>query len=287
MFITRFGVVKVIADDRLPPKHHTTKRARKDHVQRFDQAKHSYVCKQREAAENMYTGGRKRRQALQKMYESMHHYLRVPKTDNEVEQFSAPDIWKLYCHTLSTRQILHDNMSWKDVNGDPYKDHEVDTFNRTDPRLAKDFHHSRIVECELVCDERICRSSNNVQGETSQQKAITPKVRIFLARSELSQRYDRASTRYVCSDCGKSFSIKLEWKQHLAHKLCFADSMSQKDKRSQALKIREDNLSGDENDTKTFLSSIHAVMKPRAVDVEFGNPCKVSKYNVLFFFDLY
>ena len=276
MFITKFGVVKVIADDRLPPKHHTTKRAKKDHVHKFDQAKHSHICKRREVAENIYTGGRKRRQTLQKMYESMKVQSRTPQTQHEVKQYSASDVWKMYCHTLSTRQILNDKMNWKDVNGNPYKNHEVDVFNRTDPRFAKDFYHNRIVECELVCDERNRVSSNNGQCKASKQEAVTPKVRLFLARSELTKRYDRASTSYVCSDCGKSFCIELEWKHHLAHKLCVADLMSKKADRNQALETREENLFDNESDVSTFLSSIHAVMKPKAVDVEFGNPCKVS-----------
>ena len=272
LYITKFGIVKVIADDRLPSIHHKSTRPRKDGITRFERDKLCYLDKQKSVAESMYIGGRKRREALQKIHESG-------------SEFHSTDIWGLYCRSLTTNQILNEKLSWKDVNGNPHRGFEVDSFERPDPRYPKDYYPDRIVECELVPDERVSKFSGEDPAQKKDKagpKVIAPKVHIFLARKELKQLVDMSSPKFICSTCGTSFSLEVERDHHVNESACTAELRSKEEERKRSLKSREDQMHVTRDNNLSFLLSMHSVMKQEVVDVEFGNPCKVS---VLFYVD--
>lgn len=275
MYITKFGIVKVISDNRLPPGHHKTKiKPRKVAVERFERNKRSYASKQNEVAEIMYSGGRRRRERLQKMQEIDGSLL-------------GSSVWSMYCGSVNRQQILNDKLSWKDFNGDINKGFEVDSFDQQDPRHPKDWYHDRIVECELVGDERNCipsstSSSSGSDTDKSPPNMATPKMRLFLARNELSERYDKNDTVYLCSTCGVSFYSEDKWKTHTKNKACSAAMQAKQGERIMKLEAREENLIDSEADNAKFLSSMHAVMKPKVGRVQFGNPCNVSFKSITF-----
>lgn len=272
--MTKFGIVKVIADSRLPAGHHKTKRCRKCSAERFERRKHTHECKQRDVAESIYTGGRRRRQKLQMMQESTSAR---PAADSSL----STNIWNMYCETVTRHQILNERTSWKDVNGSPHNDLEVDLFTEVDPRLAQDYYPNRIVECELVNDERarIESNGNNPKQIKPGKSLAGSKIRLFLARKELIEVYDETAAKYACSTCGKSFCAKGEWEQHTKDDLCSVELKSKHEQRTARLEAREENLLDNGADNNTFLSMMHALTKTKHVDVDFGNPCKV-RYQV-------
>ncbi|KAL7522012.1 hypothetical protein ACHAWX_006704 [Stephanocyclus meneghinianus] len=282
MHVTKYGIVKVIADNRLPSVHHKAKLPRVDAVQRFLDYKGSFMCKQRAIAEIMYTGGRMRREQLQKMY--------LKSIDNESHSTShsqnsdALSIWSMYCHSMTPHQILHEMMSWKDVNGDLFADAQAELFDREDIRVPRDFYPDRIVECVLVNDERkrICSKHDDDQHNTSALNGASPKMRLFLARKELVARYDKSDPNYICSTCRKSFYDVIAWKYHVNGKLCAVDLFSKQEERIRKLEAREEEILDLEGKSKTFLLSAHAVLKQKEVNVEFGNPCKVRPKSIFF-----
>jgi hypothetical protein len=279
LFVTQFGIVKVIADDRFPKAKHQSQRARKDYIEKFDRRKHLHMSKQSAVAESMYNGGRKRREHIQKVYDSMRHPSCSLNHENELNnEPPAAQIWRMYSHSVTTHQILNERMSWRDVNGDPHNGFEIDSFNQRDPRFHEDNYPERIVECELVSDEREHVYSDNCKMQNASQTSTVapPKMRLYLTRKLLTERYDSSSTKYVCSACGKSFFWNEDWERHVNEKSCSLELKSNQEKRTRIIEDREEDLDF-EGDSTSFLSAMHAVMKPKTIlDSEFGNPCKVS-----------
>lgn len=258
-WITKYGVVTVVSDNRLPTGHNKTKRKsiRKNVVEKYDNDKHSYNCRQDDVSEVMYNGGRKRRECIEKIYKSMR--VGSQSSSNSKEENPAAKIWSMYCQTVTTNEILNEKISWKDVNGNPFENAELDRFKYSDPRFPKYLYADRIVECEL---------SHN--GETA-----VPKTRLFLARKELVQRYSVNHSKFICVACGKSFSNTIEYEHHVTRNICSVELRSKQAGRLRRLETREENLF-DSGNIRIFLSSMHGVMKVAHIDVEFGNPCKVS-----------
>ena len=280
--VTKYGIVEVIADSRLASVHHKSKLPRANAVQRFLDDKSSFTCKQRAVAEIMYTGGRMRREQLQKMYLKS---IDIESHSTGLSRNSdALSVWNMYCHSITPHQILHEMMSWKDVNGDLFADAQAVSFDREDIRVPRDFYPDRIVECVLVNDERtrICSKHDDDQHNTSALNGAAPKMRLFLARKELVARYDKSDPSYICSTCRKSFCDVIAWKYHVNGNLCTVDLTSKQEERIRRLETREEEILDLEEKSKTFLSSAHAVLKQKELSVEFGNPCKVRPKSISF-----
>eukprot|EP00804_Cyclotella_cryptica_P026636 CCRYP_019089-RA/>CCRYP_019089-RA protein AED:0.16 eAED:0.16 QI:1468/1/1/1/1/0.8/5/144/860 len=276
--ITKYGIVKVIADDRLPSVHHQSKMPRTDAVQRFLDHKHSFTCKQRAVAEIMYTGGRMRREQLKKIY--LKSIDPEHQTTSHSQNQYAQSIWGMYCHSITPHQILHEAMSWKDANGDPFTGVQADVFDRKDVRVPRDFYPDRIVECVLVNDERRRIHSNVDDDEhnTPAPNGAASIMRLFLARKELVSKYNKSDPCYICSTCRKSFCDIITWKHHVHENLCIVDLNLKQEERSRRLEAREEEMLDREWKSKPFLSSMHAVLKPKEGDIEFGNPCKIKQH---------
>jgi hypothetical protein len=284
LHITKFGIVKVIADDRSPATYAPNNLSRVDHVKRYDAMKYKYECKQRAVAESMYSGGRQRREQLKDMYlKSINaNQTSITEQDHVTEENAASAVWGMYCHSISLQQIFHDKLTWKDTNGSPHADMIVDKFEREDIRYRKDFYADRIVECVLVGDERK-KVFNNESDEridnAKREVAVPPQMRLFLARKDLIQRYDKSDINYICSTCRRSFGYLDEWKDHVDNDRCTVELKLKQEHRSRNVETREEDLGLVNN--ITFLTSMHAVMKPREDDVEFGNPVSINDNSFL------
>ncbi|KAL7534884.1 hypothetical protein ACHAXR_006965, partial [Thalassiosira sp. AJA248-18] len=299
-FSTRFGVVEVIADNRLPSDHiqATIDRKKMANASRcFDKRREKNLEKELLVRDQIAVGTRHRREELKKIYlQTAGTSTGTPTTQKEV--------WDLYCASISPKEILTEGLSWALCNNaDLMKRNKIDTVDlRDDPRFPKDRYPDRIVECKLVEDERDTvfgrlhggldnvtpddESSNRVEfHKTEIQKQSVPIMRLFIARRELTQVYGSSSPNYICSYCGKSYQYnRTGLNYHLSQRTCLALKGVEKEKREQRIEAVEIKaLSGGSSCRGALLTNVHGVIKTSEGPVrdeppDFGNPHKIKEF---------
>lgn len=278
-FITKFGVVEVVADDRLPSDHHKSKAESKNKVSkaihRFNEKEMAFNNKKEKVVEGMYVGARMRRELMNQIYQES-----IGKEDPS-QAMTQSKVWGMYCDTILPAQILDEGQSWRDNNPDPKERFDIETFDLKDPSTPADYYPNRIVECKVISDERKVKSSNDAVDANAKHGTARPsqlQMNIFLARKELTVVYDATEPRRVCPDCGQSFHSKYFLQLHSGS--CKVDIEARKVKREKKIKTRENNaLIGSSTDIRGFLTRLHTIHTPKIVlvnGVEFGNPCKVK-----------
>lgn len=258
MFLTRFGVVEVIADDRLPAKHHTStvdQKARRSYLKR----KVRFEERSASVFDNIAAGTRRRRDALQKMY-----------LDTRGRNMAQEDVWGLYCQSLTPKQILTDGASWKDsIDG---SQRQVETFTETDPRLAEDFYPHRIVECKLIRDKRhtlVCSLGDDSKlrsREKIKRKGPVVPMRLFIARNELTRPYESTALLYVCDNCGRDYTDRPGIAYHLKNGNC--SSLDDEESNHRRLRLESIESKARSGTQDTFLAKPHAPLILKAKDVK-------------------
>ncbi|EED94509.1 predicted protein [Thalassiosira pseudonana CCMP1335] len=280
-FITKFGVVEVVADDRLPSDHHKSKAESKNKVSkaihRFNEKEMAFNNKKEKVVEGMYVGARMRRELMNQTYQES-----IGKEDPS-QAMTQSKVWGMYCDTILPAQILDEGQSWRDNNPDPKERFDIETFDLKDPSTPADYYPNRIVECKVISDERKVKSSNDAVDANAKHGTARPsqlQMNIFLARKELTVVYDATEPRRVCPDCGQSFHSKYFLQLHSGS--CKVDIEARKVKREKKIKTRENNaLIGSSTDIRGFLTRLHTIHTPKIVlfnGVEFGNPCKIKQF---------
>ena len=218
-FITPYGIVQVISDQRIPQDHNQTclpkdiKHQNRTYTrkrERIQKRKHTTLLFQAKQQ-------RKRRMHLWNIYQDYQSYIRQNSPKNTASYSSndilhdekaksmATDIYKLYS-TLTTPSLIlsgkysqnldrkmHDQVQivekhpWNDLGQDPME--------------PRDSYPHRIVECVLIQDERIkvCNLSVAAEGEGRLTQKETAMRSVAKAKQERMQNTEKATTSSTTS----------------------------------------------------------------------------------------
>jgi len=308
-FVTRFGVVEVISDDRIPSQHHEKVVTQKIMKRCKNAAAKEQRFKEKKDAimRVIGAGTKERRRDLNQMYSE--------KINNSTtNSISQKRVWDLYCKSLTPMQILDERLSWSCKNRDPLDGVEVEQLNVPNHLEPDDSYPDRIVVCKLVPDERKVFASiddvvdegdlvdeEGTNSETLPQSITTidsrnqakpqhmvPTIHLYIKRRELIQQYNILQAKYVCSDCGEIFSSMYRWRVHHRNKVCSLIKIEAESRRREKVESAEKADDRGCNSDK-FLSIVHAPVTskekikevtPSGVKrgVQWGNPHNVKEF---------
>jgi len=271
-FITKFGIVEVIADDRLP-EDHCKSTIDKNAVRSFLKRRDRFHERKLLVTDQVAAGTRSRREELQKMY------LESKSTINgNGTSLPQQKVWALYCKSLTPKQILTEGLSWVCGNAALEKASRIQTGLEEDPRSPKDHYLDRIVECKLVQDERDVlvatigdRTSSDDAHESNdlefrREIPSNPKnpfpMRLFLSRRELTREFDSSKPNYKCDSCGKEYTYRSGIIIHMT--ACKAKKENDKEKRHRHIEAIESRALSELGCCSTLLTNLHGVVsEPR------------------------
>jgi hypothetical protein len=266
-FITKFGIVEVIADDRLPEDHCESTidyRAVRSFLKRRDRFHERKLV----LTDQIAVGTRHRREELKKMYLES-------KSSRNCTGISLPQqkVWDLYCKSLTSKQILTEGLSWVSGNATSENTNRIVTGVEEDPRSPKDHYVDRIVECKLVHDERDMvvatisdRTSSNAQESNdlefrrerpSNAKNPVPML-LFLSRRELTREYDSSKPNYKCDNCGKDYTYRTGIALHMTG--CKAKKEKDTEKRHRRIEAIESKALSELGCRDILLTNLHGVV---------------------------
>jgi hypothetical protein len=101
----------------------------------------------------------------------------------------------------------------------------------SDPKEPEDSFPDRIVECIWITDKR---SHVLNSGEASVKRdAEQPPKKLYLQRRLLKQLYDEGDSVFYCPDCGRQFHSSQSHKAHCLQKKCIQEAELKKEKREE------------------------------------------------------
>lgn len=256
-FVTTFGIVEVIADDRFPEEPDVSTARDAISVRAFLGRQERYHERKMLVMDQIATGSRYRRKELNKIY-----------FEYRASGTSLPQntVWDLYCQSLTCKQLLTEGLSWVCSNNDSAKNLRFDTGEEHDPRYPNEYSPNRIVECKLIPDGRdvmLFSPDNDQDGFSTTRNASSytanpSLMRLFLARRELTKVYDASRTIFKCSRSGYTSTYREGLTRHLD--IC----EKKKDKKQIASQQRIEaieNMALTECRRDSLLSSFHGVVK--------------------------
>ena len=256
-FVTKFGIVEVIADDRFPDEPDVSTAGDAISVRAFLGRQERYHERKMLVMDQIATGTRYRREELNKLY-----------SESRASGTSLPQnkVWDLYCQSLTCKQLLTEGLSWVCSNNDSVKDKRFDTGEEHDPRYPNEYSPNRIVECKLISDGRdvmLFSSDNDQDGFNTTRSAPSntdnpSQMRLFLARRELMKGYDASRTVFKCSRSGHTSTYREGVTRYLD--IC----QEKKDKKKNASQHRIEaieNMALTECRRDSLLTSFHGVVK--------------------------
>ena len=291
-FFTKFGVVKVVADDKLPAIHHNSTIC-KNKVRVYDKGRGRFIAKRINLRDKIAVGTRYRREELKNMYTQT-------KDTSAVTADAQRKVWGLYCASMTTNEILDDGISWKGNYDKLLKGKKIDFMDdRDNPRCPVDYHPDRIVKCKLVADTQEVIVGSIVEDDDGghhrdeyhttrrarkAKDVVVPKMSLFISRKELTQVYNAAKPRYVCAECGRSYQgEKVGLKYHLKSGCTTRNKIEQEERERRIKAIDMKALSEGSCCVDKCLNTLQGVITALDVKVEdlpadFGNPHKIKEH---------
>lgn len=273
-FVTRYGVVEVIADDRLPSDYCQKNIARdRNAVVAFTIRQKRFREKQKVVVDQIAAGTRHRREELKNMY------LEYKRTCTGTTSEKQVKVWRLYCQSVPPDQILTRGSTCTCNNDELERRKKIETFDtKENPRFPRDYYPDRIVECKLVVNKRVsivaAAKNRHVQdsNDTGNQVELDPKVkttnqnqtvpmRLFVARREL--------TRATVSSVGYNSNTFLST----------ANKDGEKEEKQKRIKaIEKKALSGSGHNLLQDFHGVEIKKRSTADPAQFGNPHKIKAH---------
>lgn len=256
-FVTKFGIVEVIADDRFPEEPDVSTAGDAISVRAFLGRKERYYERKMPVMDQIATGTRYRRKELNKIcFESRASGTSLPQNK----------VWDLYCQSLTCKQLLTEGLSWVCSNNDSAKNLRFDTGEEHDPRYPNEYSPNRIVECKLIPDRRdimLFSPDNDQDGFSTTRNASSytanpSLMRLFLARRELTKVYDSSRTIFKCSRSGHTST----YREGVTRYLDICQEMKDKKHIASQQRIEAiENMALTECRRDSLLTSFHGVVK--------------------------
>lgn len=260
-FVTDFGVVKVVKDERVGDDFGKTLVSPNVKKQSIMFSRQKERIRRRTLKTFLYHAklSRKRRQRIHNLY--------LQQKDGSISAKDfASEIFDNYIPGVSENQALAGLFQMKPNNLVP-----APVFPE-DPLQPKDSYPERIVECVLIKDGRkritdkddefydsddihqvgvassiIANSQKVKQHENSSEASGTDEIhesgmKVYIRRNLLTLPYVKHLPFYTCSDCGKSYNIQSVCKAHRDEKKCLEQLETAKDAREKLLEEIEESL---------------------------------------------
>lgn len=234
-FVTQFGVVEVVKDDRAVPTG-TTSQLPKKGTRKYAAARIPWEAKNA------------------KIHEEIAKILRIRK--------------KRIDSLFESGNLRKDSMFYAYYGGDP-KEKKISAtalpkLNEIpkDPTHLEESFPDRIVECRLCPDLRKRSVSNQLnpsgllQNCDSASANVKP-MTLFLQRKLLAQEYREEATNYVCQKCGKDFASQPGVTYHIKSDACGQKNATKRERREE----RENRI--EQSATKMMLVGIEVESRPR------------------------
>ena len=282
-YITKFGVVEVVADDRMPVRNDDKSSSRNQpkvdttlSVRTFLKRQARFAERRDRVIDEIASGSRYRREELQQLYmasKCSNSKVGMPLLQEKV--------WSLYCKSLTLKQLLTDGLSWSCSNESlSEKGKKIERFLDDDPRYPVNLYPDRIVECKLVEDERdyIVVSSNcgsnpmahenetaidfeyDVREKPKNANGTIAPMRLYITCKELTREYDASKPCYVCSICGKCYCYREGIRYHLSNSLCTENNVVEIEERQRRVEAIENNAHSNIGCLETLLTRVHGTI---------------------------
>uniref|UniRef100_A0A7S2EML4 C2H2-type domain-containing protein n=1 Tax=Ditylum brightwellii TaxID=49249 RepID=A0A7S2EML4_9STRA len=258
-FVTQYGVVEVIVDDRIPTDYDSTAIPENIEtlVKRYNRWEKGQKAKKQTAGLQKALDNRRRREKMKELYLHSRSTTDEKKKDGKV--MSQDNVWKLYCKNITPGEILRGTRALCGYFKDDKKERNQNIME--DPREPRDSYPDRIVECFLITDERH-RETNLLDDDRDSgfsclenERHPAPKIRFFIQRRFLTQIYCPFLSVYVCSFCGYNLTTKSGLNSHLKLDVCHKKSKRLGEKISERIQTRESLLISQKNYTKPKCTS--------------------------------
>ncbi|VEU41273.1 unnamed protein product [Pseudo-nitzschia multistriata] len=225
-FVTKFGVVEVVRDDRAIPTAVFPKDIQERH-RKFKKSEASKVHKEAGKYVRRSSKLRVRRNAINAVYEKGNVHRRSifeAYFDGDPEHMKSVICANKALVSGSTETIL---LSEADVT-------PLATKAR-DPKEPEDSFPNRIVECIWIPDERThvlsLQRNDPVKRDHGQRQTEQRCQKLFLRRRLLTEPYEKAIRVSYCSDCGRTFNSASSRRSHCVQKKCIQEAAIKKVKR--------------------------------------------------------
>jgi len=224
-FVTPFGVVEVVKDDRATPTAVLPDDAQQRY-RKYQKAQIAIEAKELRRHAKIASKLRIRREAVSALYEKGKANRR-----SVFDAYFGGDPEHIRSVIKANEALANDVSNTKSSSGDEWR--------TSDPKIPKDSYPNRIVECKLITDHRwhnLDSTNTRVKRSFNQKPA-----KMFLQRRLLKEPYEMGDTAYHCPDCGKKFHNSQSRKLHCAQKKCIQDAKALKEKREKTqLRIERD-----------------------------------------------
>ena len=225
-FVTQFGIVEVVKDDRAVPTatYPDGVQALYRNYQKFKVAADAKALRQYARIACKF---RVRRNAINALYEK--------------DKANRRSVFDAYFggDPEHIRSVINANKVLESGNPSTASIKSPQEINprSIDPKEPKDSFPGRIVECILVPDERT-HHLDMMKTKVTRNAKQGP-TKLFLQRRLLKEVYEESDSVYHCQDCGRRFSSSQARKPHCEYKKCINDAKIKKEKR-EALEFKID-----------------------------------------------
>mmetsp|Transcript_37185 Transcript_37185/g.42439 ORF Transcript_37185/g.42439 Transcript_37185/m.42439 type:complete len:354 (+) Transcript_37185:1028-2089(+) len=204
-FVTKFGVVEVIADDREEPTYrypHDIKFRSKNYT--VLEGRQMFWIRRSIMAFAFYA--RLRRSRLMRIY--------------DYKNINAETTYKAYFGASIQR---FDVKPCKEI---------LPKEQRQDPLFPAEALPDRIVQCKLLpderkrvdCDDSKSRKQNNIHDDDSKSRGKFLNTTLYLRRRDLTKVYNPQVNIYSCPGCGPHFTSKDGYMYHIKNEVCYKKS---------------------------------------------------------------
>jgi hypothetical protein len=219
-FVTNWGVVQVIRDDRATPVAEPLQKP-KDLARSFQAHKSSRENQLEKQYATLAVLSLTRRKQLLEEYKT--------KADSNI---TPQSVWMAYFGTREDPREIP-----KSRQAAPFRLGQL----RDDPLAPENAFADRIVECIAIADDRRrfvgLYDDSETTGSSSMGRYPT---KLFLSRRLLTESYNPSGSIHMCPSCGRSFGSKPGCKYHLVSKVCTSKSDAQGELRQKRLRDIED-----------------------------------------------
>lgn len=217
-FVTPFGVVEVVKDDRAVPTAIFPKDIQ-DQYRKYQKSKGTDDVREMGRYAKRAGNLRVRRNAINSLYEK--------------GRANRRSIFEAYFggdpeHIRSVIKANKALASGKNATNSIQSSAGIPSRRSSDPKEPVDSFPDRIVECISLTDQR--SHVLDLGKHFVKRDAEQPPKKLYLQRKLLNQPYDKVDSVYYCPDCGRKFTSPQSRKAHCAQKKCIQEARNKKEK---------------------------------------------------------
>lgn len=221
-FVTPFGIVEVVKDDRAVPTAIFPKDIQ-DQYRKYQKAKGTDDLREMGRYAKRAGKLRVRRDAINYLYEKGKANRR-----SIFESYFGGDPEHIRSVIKANNALTSGKTA---TNSKQSSSAEIPSRRTYNPKEPEDSFPDRIVECIWITDQR--SHVLDIGKDFVKRDAEQPPKKLFLQRKLLKQPYDKVDSVYYCPDCGRTFTSSQSRKAHCVQKKCIQEARNKEEKREE------------------------------------------------------